>query len=255
MSHDKIKAAARNRAAQTGEPYAAARRAVMSEHKTAEGKVAAGRGPGYALAMSGEIHDWLADLCGSQTVAAERVTLALAALMREGSGLGAPLVVSAVDSWRWALVAALDVSYTDRLQGTQILRRGYADAATLARDIQDQLAELQAAQARLDGERRHALDADRPQEAEQAAERLAAVRQRAAEMRQLLPGVTEARDRLGEASRRLQLRIDAFRSRKEVLKAGFVAADAAIRVRETIASAGLAESGGDSLHPDGRGPR
>ena len=35
MSHDKIKAAARRRMATTGEPYAAARRQVISEHTTA----------------------------------------------------------------------------------------------------------------------------------------------------------------------------------------------------------------------------
>jgi hypothetical protein len=33
MSHDKISAAARQRMAQTGEPYAAARRAVIGEHR------------------------------------------------------------------------------------------------------------------------------------------------------------------------------------------------------------------------------
>jgi hypothetical protein len=35
MSHDKISAAARKRMAETGEPYAAARRAVIREHQTA----------------------------------------------------------------------------------------------------------------------------------------------------------------------------------------------------------------------------
>jgi hypothetical protein len=37
MSHDKISAAARRRMAQTGEPYAAARRAVIKEHQAALG--------------------------------------------------------------------------------------------------------------------------------------------------------------------------------------------------------------------------
>jgi hypothetical protein len=64
-------------------------------------------------------------------------------------------------------------------------------------------------------------------------------------MRQLLPGVTDARDRLAEASRRLQARFSAFMTRKEVLKASLDAADAAIRVRETIAASGLADSGDD----------
>jgi hypothetical protein len=37
MSHDKIKAAARRRMAETGEPYATARREVIKEHKAARG--------------------------------------------------------------------------------------------------------------------------------------------------------------------------------------------------------------------------
>jgi hypothetical protein len=37
MSHDKISAAARKRMAETGEPYAAARRAVIRQHQAAGG--------------------------------------------------------------------------------------------------------------------------------------------------------------------------------------------------------------------------
>ena len=61
MSHDKIRAAARKRMAETGEPYAAARRAVIGEHQGAGDQIPPA-GAGYALRMSGEIHDWLADL-------------------------------------------------------------------------------------------------------------------------------------------------------------------------------------------------
>lgn len=39
MSHDKISAAARKRMAETGEPYAAARRAVIREHQAADGHI------------------------------------------------------------------------------------------------------------------------------------------------------------------------------------------------------------------------
>jgi hypothetical protein len=40
MPHDKIKAAARQRMTETGEPYSVARRAVINEHKQATGHVA-----------------------------------------------------------------------------------------------------------------------------------------------------------------------------------------------------------------------
>ena len=89
MPHDKIKAAARRRIAETGEPYTAARRAAVSERQ----------GPGYALAMSGEIHDWLTELRASDPPTALRVMQALVTLMEKGASLGDPLVAAARDSW------------------------------------------------------------------------------------------------------------------------------------------------------------
>ena len=63
MSHDKIRAAARKRMEQTGEPYAAARREVIREHQRAEGNDPA---PGtqwfaisYSDAWEGRLSAWL----------------------------------------------------------------------------------------------------------------------------------------------------------------------------------------------------
>ena len=125
MSHDKIRAAARKRMAETGEPYSAARRAVVSEHQAAGDQIPPA-GAGYALRMSGEIHDWLADLRDSDPPTATRVRRALAALMKEGAGLGDPLVVSTAESWPWALAEALDRSSQERLDRLQVVRRGGA---------------------------------------------------------------------------------------------------------------------------------
>ena len=55
MSHDKISAAARQRMADTGEPYAAARRAVIREHQGGTGGGTGGgtaAGPGAGLRPS-----------------------------------------------------------------------------------------------------------------------------------------------------------------------------------------------------------
>jgi hypothetical protein len=249
MSHDKIRAAARKRMAETGEPYAAARRAVISEHQAAGAQIPP-PGAGYALRMSGEIHGWLADLCGSDPPAAARVRRALSALMKEGAGLGDPLVASTAESWPWALAEALDRSYQERLERLQVLRRGEAEAETLSRDIQGQIAELESAQATLDDGYRHALDAGRQQEAAHSATELAAVQRQAAEVRRLLPGVTEAMRRLAEQSQRFQARTEALRVRKEVLKASFIAAESSLRVHETIAASGLRGDDGDRQQDD-----
>ena len=173
MAHDKISAAARKRMAETGEPYAAARRAVVAEHRAAEDHIPSG---GCALRMSGEIRGWLRDLRDSDPAAAKMVCQALAALMTEGARLGAPLAVSTAGSWPWALAEALDRSYQESLDRLATLRRGLAAAASLVKDIQDQAAEL------------------------------------ADEARRLLPGAIRARDRLAEASQRLQARTEALRA-------------------------------------------
>jgi len=242
MSHDKTRAAARKRMAQTGEPYAAARRAVVREHQAA-GADSPHPGPGYTLRMSGEIHDWLANLRGSDESAALRVVQALARLMQDGASLVDPLVVSTADSWPWALSEALDRSYQESLEKLIARRRGEADAETLVGDIQDQIAELEAAQATLEDAHRRAVDAGRPQEAAQAAGKLAAIQQQEAEVRNLLPRMTEARNRLLERNQQLQARVDAARTRKETLKARHTAARGSLRAREAIAALDLA--GGD----------
>ena len=238
MSHDKVRAAARKRMAETGEPYTAARRAVIGERQAAGSQIPPGAG--YALRMSGEIHDWLADLRDSDPLAATRVRGALAALMKDGPGLGDPLVASTAESWPWALAEALDRSYQERLDRLQVLRRGEADATILSRDIQGQIAELESARAKLDDGYRRALDAGQPEEAARVETELAAIQQQAAEMGRLLPGVLDAGRRLAERSQRLQARAEALRVRKEVLRASYVAADSSLRVQEAIATSGLA---------------
>jgi hypothetical protein len=250
MSHDKIRAAARKRMAETGEPYAAARRAVVTGHQAA-GTHIPPSDAGYVLRMSGEIHDWLADLRGSDPPAAIRVGQALAALMSEGASLGAPLVVCPASSQQPAdQRETLDKSYQESLERLEIVRRREVDADTLVKDLQDQVAELESAQAKLEDLHRHALDAGRPSEAEQAAGTLAAAKQQMAEARQLLPGVIEARYRLGKATQRLQARVDAFRVRREVLKASYAAAQGSLLAREAIGASGLADDDGDRHQED-----
>jgi hypothetical protein len=252
MSHDKIRAAARKRMAETGEPYAAARRAVVSEHQAAGDQVPL-PGAGYTLRMSGEIHDWLAGLRVSDPPAAARVRRALVTLMEKGTGLGDPLVASTAESWPWALAEALDQSYQECLERLQLLRRGAAEAASLSREIQAEIAELESAQAALEETRRRALDAGRQQEATRAAGQLAAAGQQADEMRRLLPGVTEAGRRLSRESQRFQTRTEALRVRKEVLKASYLAADSSLRVHEAIAASGLPGDDVGRQQDDGSG--
>jgi hypothetical protein len=175
---------------------------------------------GYGLRMSDEIHDWLADLCASDPAAAAVVGQALTALLSQGASLGPPVVISLASSRPETLPDALDRVYQERLERLQVVRHSVAAAAALARDIQSQIAGGQAQSA--DDE--------------------------VAELRRLLPGVLDAERQLGEKGRLLQARVDAFRSRKEVLKASYAAAQAERAVHE--ATADLSRGTGDRGTPD-----
>lgn len=107
----------------------------------------------------------------------------------------------------------LDVAYEDRLARLQALRRHVAEAATLAADIRAHIAELEQ------------LPDD-------------AARAQLAELRRLLPGVAEAERQLTAKTQRMQARVDFFRTRKETLKAGYLAALTGRSVREAITALG-----------------
>ena len=191
----------------------------------------------YRLRMSGEIHDWLADLHGTDPAAALLVGQALAALMSEGASLGPPLVVPVAETWPEDLAAALDASYQHRLDRLQLVRKRAAGAAWLVKDIQDQVDELESARARLEDRRRRALEAGRRDEAEQAGRQRTVAERDITEVRQLLPWLTETEAWLRTRLQRLQRRTDEFRVRKELLKATYVTARAEIQVAEEISAA------------------
>jgi phage shock protein A/DNA-binding XRE family transcriptional regulator len=195
----------------------------------------------YLLRMSGEIHDWLADLHETDPPAAVQVGQALSALMSEGASLGPPMVVPAAVAWPKDLLAALDSSYQHRLERLQVLRQRAAEAAWLVKDVQAQIDELESAQVRLDDRRLRALGAGREEEAAQAADRLAAAQREAAQARNLLPWITETEGWLRTRLQRLQTRTDAFRTQKELLKASYTAARAEVQVDEEVAVPGNAD--------------
>ena len=243
MTHDKIRAAARQRMAQTGEPYTAARRAVVAGHQEASGQ-APPPGAGYALRMSGEIRDWLAGLRDSDPATASTVAQALVALQSEGARLGEPLVASTAGSWAPALAEGLDRSYREQVERLTALRRGAADADTLVRDIREHASNLESAREAMQALRRRLLDTGRAQAAERIAAKLAATEQQLAQLQRLLPKVTEASQRLAAETRELQARADAFRARKEVLKASYAAAHFSLLIQEGTADMGVGGSGG-----------
>ena len=190
---------------------------------------------GYLLRMSGEIHDWLADLNETDPPAAMQVGQALAALMSEGAALGPPLVVPVAAIWPEDMVAALDASYERRLDRLQVMRKRAAEAAWLVKDLRAQIDELESAQARLEDQRRGALEEDRKADAEQAGRQRATAERDITQARQLVPWIAETEGWLRTRLDRTQRRTDEFRARKELLKGTYTAARAELQVIEEMA--------------------
>ena len=152
---------------------------------------------GYRLQMSAEIYDWLAELRGSDPSAAALAAEALAVLAADGDRLGPPLVtaVAAPRPRPEALLPALDRHYQAQLESVNLIRRRVAQTAMQRKDLERQLTEPEP-----------------PPDPAGLRERLAAA--------------IEAEEQLTAESQREQMRVDAFRIRKEVLKAAYWAARA-----------------------------
>jgi hypothetical protein len=130
------------------------------------------------------------------------------------------------------------------------VRRGAADAEALVQDIRKQAADLESAQENLKDLLRRLLDTGKAQEAEQAAAALAAAQQQADQVQRLLPKAAEASQRLGAATRHLQTRANAFRGRKEVLKASYTSAHFSLLIQESTAGTGPAGDSRDRQQED-----
>ncbi len=188
---------------------------------------------GYALRMSGEMHDWLTDLRDSDPPAARRVGEALTALMSGDASLEPPLVVPvAHGAWPLRLTEMLDRSYQRGLEWTQAARIRAAQAATVAQRVRAQIASLEALPAGQQADTPNQLDA----------------------LRERLVEVTRTEKKLTEDSQRRAQKLDAFSTRKQVLQAIYTAAQAEVAVPEAFAAAGPDAPKPDDAGPDGTGP-
>ena len=168
---------------------------------------------GYQLKMSAEIYEWLAELRDSDPPAAVLAAQALTALADSGDRLGPPLVTGVAPRLSPdELGSALDQHYQARLESLTAMRRQVAEAATLRKNIELQL-----------------TDPEPPDPAG---------------LRERLASAIEAEQRLTAASQREQTQVDAFRTRKEVLKATYTAAEAGYLIEQ---AQGV---GDDAVGPD-----
>lgn len=194
----------------------------------------------YQLQMHAKVHDWLTGLRGTEPEVARLVGEAVLAMLEAGESLGPPLVVPLetalrppTDPWE-----ALHQSYQRQLEALTKVRRSVADVATARKRVELQVAQLEQGAERLASQQEKALEAGREDLAGEAGTREAAIREQLADLRYQLTVLTGEEERITIASQRLQAKVDAFRTRKETIRATHTAEEASRRVREAFARLG-----------------
>src|SRR4249919_1315571 len=128
----------------------------------------------------------------------------------------------------------LDYSYQRQLELLQNVRRGVADVATSRKRIELQITQLTQQGDKLEGQGRQALAAGREDLAREALTRRSGLQQQISDLQTQHANLQAEEERLTLASQRLQAKVDAFRTRKETLKATYTAAEAQTKINEAF---------------------
>jgi phage shock protein A len=137
----------------------------------------------------------------------------------------------------------LDYSYQTQLELLQKVRRGVADVATSRKRVELQINQLQQSSDKLDRQARDALAGGREDLAREALTRKAGLQTQLSDLGTQYTSLQGEEEKLTGASQRLQAKVDAFRTRKETIKATYTAAEAQTRINEAFT--GISEEMGD----------
>ncbi len=137
----------------------------------------------------------------------------------------------------------LDYSYEKQLEMLQNVKRGVVEMVTAKRRIQQQAERVQENIARLDRQARQAVDADRDDLARLALQRKQTALIELEGLDEQIAGMEREQEKLTEAEKRLQAKVDAFRNKKEIIKAQYSAAQAQVRIGAALG--GISEEMGD----------
>ncbi len=137
----------------------------------------------------------------------------------------------------------LDYSYQTQLELLQKVRRGVADVATSRKRVELQINQLQQSSNKLDRQARDALAAGREDLAREALQRKSGVQSQIVDLTTQYQSLQGEEEKLTGASQRLQAKVDAFRTKKETIKATYTAAEAQTRINEAFT--GISEEMGD----------
>lgn len=137
----------------------------------------------------------------------------------------------------------LDYSYQRQLDMLQKVRRGVADVATSRKRVELQATQLNSQVEKLTVQAQRALEANREDLAREALTRKAGLQEQLGDLQTQHATLQAEEEKLVRASQRLQAKVDAFRTRKETIKATYSAAEAQTRINEAFS--GISEEMGD----------
>ncbi len=137
----------------------------------------------------------------------------------------------------------LDYSYQRQIELLSKVRRGVADVATSRKRVELQVNQLEQQSQKLHDQAQKALSVGREDLAREALTRKSGLHGQISELKQQQAQLQGEEEKLTLASQRLQAKVEAFRTRKETIKATYTAAQAQTRINEAFS--GISEEMGD----------
>jgi phage shock protein A len=128
----------------------------------------------------------------------------------------------------------MDYSYSKQIEQLQQLRRSIADVVTNEKRLEMQQSQLIEKTNKLDQQALQALQANREDLARMALQRKETLIVQIQSYEQQLAQLKEQEERLLAMERTISARVEAFRTQKEMVKAQYSAAQAQVKINETI---------------------
>ena len=137
----------------------------------------------------------------------------------------------------------LDYSYEKQMEMLRNVKRGVVEMVTTKRRLELQALKVKDNIVKLDVQARKALEVSREDLARMALERKQAAIAELQGLDQQISDLEIEQEKLTQAEQRLQAKVQAFRTKKEVIKAQYSAAQAQVRIGSALS--GLSEEMGD----------
>ncbi|MFT3871356.1 MAG: PspA/IM30 family protein [Nocardioides sp.] len=132
----------------------------------------------------------------------------------------------------------LDYSYARQQELLTKVRRGVADVATSRKRVEIQVSQLEQQASKLQGQAEKSIEMGREDLAREALTRKSGLTSQIADLKTQQAQLQGEEEKLTLAQQRLQAKVEAFRTRKETIKASYTAAEAQTRINEAMSGIG-----------------